>query len=270
MKTVLSIAGSDPSGGAGIQADIKTLLAHGVYAMTAITALTVQNTTGVSGVMEVSPAFLEQELDAVLEDIPPDGIKIGMVSSAPLIRVIARKLKGLSPRPVVIDPVMVATGGGLLLAEDALQVLTQELLPLATLITPNIPEAEILSGISIQTERDRERAALCLSERYPSSALLIKGGHSRSGTGADDYLYQPGEGTWIRGERRENPNSHGTGCTLSSAITAHLVKGENLLTAVRQAKNYLSLILSAGLDLGKGCGPMDHGFGLSGPFLGSP
>ena len=264
MKTVLSIAGSDPSGGAGIQADLKTMALNGVYGMSVITALTAQNTTGVTAVEPVSPLFLQQQLDAVFSDIPPDGVKIGMVSAAPLIQVIARCLETHRPKHVVVDPVMLSTSGTRLLSEDALAALQEDLLPQATLITPNLPEAEVLSGQTITGEEDMVRAARDLSARY-RCAVLCKGGHSPDG-GANDLLCHQGKVLWFRGKRIDTPNAHGTGCTLSSAIAANRAKGFSLEEAIRRAKQYLSGALAAMLDLGRGAGPLDHTFALTGFF----
>ena len=263
MKTALTIAGSDSSGGAGIQADLKTMLANGVYGMSAITALTAQNTTGVSAIMEVTPEFLEKELDAVFTDIRPDAVKIGMVSSAPLIEVIADRLSFYQADHVVADPVMVATSGARLIGDDAVEALKERLLPLASLVTPNIPEAEVLSGCKIQSEEDMETAARIISHTYGCSVLL-KGGHRIND--ANDYLYRKEQGTWLYGKRIENPNTHGTGCTLSSAIASNLAKGMEMKDAVAQAKRYLSAALGAQLDLGRGSGPMDHGFAVRGEY----
>lgn len=260
MKTVLSIAGSDSSGGAGIQADLKTMIMNGVYGMTAITALTAQNTTGVSGIMEVTPEFLEKQIDAVFQDIRPDAVKIGMVSSAPLIRTVAGCLRKYQAENIVVDPVMAATSGSALMETEAVTALRISLLPMATLVTPNIPEAEVLSGININDPEDMERAARMISEAC-GCGVLCKGGHSLND--ANDYLFYRGKGLWLRGKRIDNPNTHGTGCTLSSAIAANLAKGCPVEESVQRAKEYLSGALSAMLDLGKGSGPMDHGFILS-------
>lgn len=257
MKTALTIAGSDSSGGAGIQADIKTMLAHHVYAMSAVTALTAQNTTGVTGIMEVPPEFLKAQLDAVFTDIFPDAVKIGMVSSAPLIRVIGKKLKEYGAANIVVDPVMVSTSGSRLMAEDGAEALKEELFPLAALITPNIPEACVLSGREISTPEDMEQAAEAIGRAYGCNVLL-KGGHQLND--ANDLLYSQGTLRWFRGRRIENPNTHGTGCTLSSAIASNLARGMELEEAVKAAKEYLSGALGAMLDLGKGSGPLDHGF----------
>ena len=259
MKTALTIAGSDCSGGAGIQADIKTMTMHGVYAMSAITAMTAQNTTGVRAIQESTPEFLKQQLDAVFEDIRPDAVKIGMVSSAELIRVIADRLRFYGAEHVVIDPVMVATSGSALMKTDALRSLTEELLPLAALITPNIPEAQVLSGLTIRNRADMMAAAKHIGDRF-RCAVLLKGGHSIHD--ADDLLYAEGALCWFEGRRIDNPNTHGTGCTLSSAIAANLAKGSSLKQSVRLAKDYVSGALSAMLDLGRGSGPMDHAFAL--------
>lgn len=263
MKTALTIAGSDSSGGAGIQADIKTMTMNGVYAMSAITALTAQNTTGVRGILESTPEFLGQQLDAVFEDIFPDAVKIGMVSSSELIKVIAEKLEFFKAKNVVVDPVMVATSGSALMKNDAVTTLVEKLLPLATLVTPNIPEAQILSGLSIGNKDEMILSAKKIGDAY-SCAVLLKGGHSIND--ANDLLYENGEYTWFEGKRIDNPNTHGTGCTLSSAIASNLAKGYDLKTSVRKAKEYISGALAAQLDLGKGSGPMMHNFDLTGEF----
>ncbi len=259
MKTVLTIAGSDSSGGAGIQADIKTMTAHGVYAMSAITALTAQNTTGVFDIMEATPQFLHEQLEAVFTDIFPDAVKIGMVSSGALIEEIAAELKKYRPQNIVVDPVMVATSGARLIDEAAVAVLQRELFPLATVLTPNIPEAEILSGLSISSAADMEKAAQQIGRRY-DCAVLCKGGHTIND--ANDLLYADGEMKWLRGERINNPNTHGTGCTLSSAIASNLAKGYTLEQAAVRAKAYISGALAAMLDLGAGSGPLDHMFAI--------
>ena len=264
MKTALSIAGSDSSGGAGIQADIKTTTANGVYAMTAVTALTAQNTTGVTDILESTPHFLEEQLDAVFTDIFPDAVKIGMVSSAALIHVIAQKLTDYKARHIVVDPVMVATSGSKLIQDEAIDTLKNALLPIAELVTPNIPEAEILSGMEIHCPQDMEQAARAISETY-HCAVLLKGGHDLND--ANDLLYKDGTATWFRGRRIDNPNTHGTGCTLSSAIASNLACGMELEEAVRSAKAYISGALAAMLNLGKGRGPMNHLFDLKSSFI---
>ena len=263
MKTALSIAGSDSSGGAGIQADLKTMTLNGVFAMSVVTALTAQNTTGVAAIYEASPEFLAQQIDAVFEDIRPDAVKIGMVSSGGLIEAIAGRLTAHGAVNIVADPVMVATSGARLLAPDAVEALKEKLLPLATVATPNIPEAEILSGMSIRGPADMEKAAERVSSRF-GCAVLCKGGHSVSD--ASDVLFAEGKARWFEGKRIDNPNTHGTGCTLSSAIAANLAKGFDLETAVERAKAYLSGALAAMLDLGRGRGPMDHAFDLKSEF----
>lgn len=263
MRTALTIAGSDSSGGAGIQADIKTMSMNGVYAMSAITALTAQNTTGVTGIMEVSPEFLGEQLDAVFTDIRPDAVKIGMVSSGKLIEKIAEKLTAYQAENIVVDPVMVATSGAKLISDEAIYVLKRELLPLATVITPNIPETEVLADMAVKTPEDMLKAAEKISREY-GCAVLCKGGHSLND--ANDLLYADGKMRWFKGKRIDNPNTHGTGCTLSSAIASNLAKGFALEEAIERAKDYISGALSAMLDLGKGSGPMNHAFALSGEF----
>ena len=264
MKTALTIAGSDSSGGAGIQADIKTMSANGVYAMSAVTALTAQNTTGVYGILEVTPDFLANQLDCIFTDIYPDAVKTGMVSSTALIQVIADKLIQYQAKNIVVDPVMVATSGSRLISEEAVDALKERLLPLATVLTPNIPEAEVLSGLTISDAAGMEAAARAISQRY-GCAVLCKGGHQIND--ADDLLWQDGTAKWFRGRRIHNPNTHGTGCTLSSAIASNLAKGYDLDTAVERAKAYISGALAAMLDLGQGSGPMDHLFDLKGEFV---
>lgn len=263
MKTALTIAGTDPSGGAGIQADIKTMTANGVFATCAVTALVAQNTTGVKSIVECTPDFLAEELDCVFTDIFPDAVKTGMVSSIPLIRVIAAKLKEYGAKNLVVDPVMVATSGAKLLRSDAMEALAR-LLPMAEVLTPNIPEAEILSGLSITDATGMETAAKSISERY-GCAVLCKGGHQIND--ADDLLWRHGVGKWFRGKRINNPNTHGTGCTLSSAIASNLAKGYGLDESVERAKAYISGALAAMLDLGHGSGPMNHAFELQGEFM---
>ena len=257
MRTALTIAGSDCSGGAGIQADLKTMTMNGVYAMSAITALTAQNTTGVKAIQESTPDFLKQQLDSVFEDIYPDAIKIGMVASSELIHVIADRLKYYGAKNVIIDPVMVASAGSSLMKQNAVQTLIKELLPISTLVTPNIPEAQVLSGIAIESKEDMITAAKQIGDNY-HCAVLLKGGHSIND--ANDLLYANGELIWFEGKRIDNPNTHGTGCTLSSAIASNLAKGFTLAESVQRAKNYISGALSAMLDLGKGSGPMNHAF----------
>jgi len=275
MKTALTIAGSDSCGGAGIQADIKTMTMNGVYAMSAVTALTAQNTTGVTQIMEVTPDFLKAQLDAVITDIFPNAVKTGMVASSELIKTIAQAIKTYSLKNLVVDPVMVATSGSRLISEEAIETLKKELLPLATLITPNIPEAEVLlenTGLSgmdskslkITSEFEMEEAARKIHEAFGCS-VLVKGGHNVND--ASDFLYGKNEkgeivAKWFKGRRINNPNTHGTGCTLSSAIASNLAKGESLENAVEKAKEYISGALEAMLDLGKGSGPLMHNYKL--------
>ena len=260
MKKVLTIAGSDCSGGAGIQADLKTMAAHHVYGMSVITALTAQNTMGVQAIHEAPPEFVAQEIDSVFTDIVPDAVKIGMVSSASLIHVIAEKMRFYQVKNLVVDPVMVATSGSRLLADAAMNSLRNELLPLATLITPNIPEAETLTGMAIRSQEEMLTAAKLLAERIPG-AILVKGGHF--GGNADDLLYTNRTALWFCGERIDNPNTHGTGCTLSSAIASNLAMGRTLPEAVKEAKEYLTGALRHDPALGHGHGPLDHLWRLS-------
>lgn len=255
MKTALTIAGSDSSGGAGIQADIKTMTAYGVYAMSAITALTAQNTTGVEGVIEVTPEFLGQQMDCIFTDIYPDAVKIGMVSSAGLIKTISEKLKFYDAKNIVVDPVMVSTSGSRLLHDDAVETLKNCLFSLATVLTPNIPEASVLSGIKIANDADIIKAAEIISGEY-GCAVLLKGGHGVND--ANDLLYRNRKYRWFKGERINNYNTHGTGCTLSSAIACGLAKGMDLEISIQSAKEYISGALKAMLDRGKGSGPLNH------------
>ncbi len=254
MKSVLTIAGSDSSGGAGIQADIKTMCANGVYAMSAITALTAQNTMGVTGIYDVTPEFLKAQIDAVFEDIVPDAVKIGMVSSAPLAEVIANSLCYYNAKNIVLDPVMVATSGSELMKSDTAEVLSERLFPKALLITPNISEAQVLADMKIVNKTDMERAGKKLFNKY-GCAVLIKGGHLTNS--ADDVLVRD-EIIWFEGERVDNPNNHGTGCTLSSAIASNLALGYELCDSISKAKEYIAGALAANLNLGHGSGPLNH------------
>lgn len=257
MKTCLTIAGSDSSGGAGIQADLKTMTVNGVYAMSVITALTAQNTQGVTGILDVSPEFITEQMDAVFNDIYPDAIKIGMVSSPEIVEAIAASLEKYQAKNIVLDPVMVATSGAKLLKEEAMDSLINRLIPLADVITPNIPEGEILAGMEITNEDQMIKAAEEIGKKY-DCAVLLKGGHRVND--ANDLLYRNGEFKWFRSERIDNPNTHGTGCTLSSAIGANLAKGYDIDQAIEKAKAYLTGALRAGLDLGKGSGPLMHNY----------
>ena len=259
MKTVLTIAGSDSSGGAGIQADLKTMTCLGVYGMSAVTALTAQNTTGVSGVLEATPEFVAQQLDCVFRDIRPDAVKIGMVSSADIIRAIGAKLREYRAEHIVVDPVMVATSGSSLMQDSALTALMEELFPLAEVITPNLPEAERLCGLAIGDEDAMLRAAQAIGSTLPGG-VLVKGGHRTED--ADDLLWLRGEARWFRAPRVDNPNNHGSGCTLSSAIASFLALGDDLPRAVGRAKAYITACMEAGLDLGAGNGPLKHNYAI--------
>lgn len=263
MRTALTIAGSDSCGGAGIQADIKTMTANGVYAMSAVTALTAQNTVGVTGIMEVTPEFLQEQLTDIIEDIFPDAVKIGMAASSGLIRVIAHTIERYQLKNVVVDPVMAATSGSKLIRDDAMAALKECLIPRAALITPNIPEAEALSGMKIASADDMETAAKAISEQY-GCAVLCKGGHNLND--ANDLLYRDGTCQWFYGKRIDTTNTHGTGCTLSSAIASNLAKGMPLSESVQCAKRYISGALAAGLNLGKGNGPINHAFAVEGKY----
>ena len=261
MKKVVTIAGSDSSGGAGIQADIKTMMAHGVFAMSAITALTAQNTTGVYDVLEATPEFVGEQIDCIFNDIRPDAVKIGMVSNIGIIERIAEKLKEHRAENIVVDPVMVSTSGCALMSPDAQETLVTKLLPLADIITPNIPEAECLCGFEIKSTEDMVRAAKVIGKNL-KGCVLIKGGHLTET--ADDLLYDNGELLWYHGERVDNPNTHGTGCTLSSAIASNLALGYDMKTSVKNAKDYITGAPKDGLDLGKGSGPLNHAYRITG------
>ena len=259
MRRFLTIAGSDCSGGAGIQADLKTMLANGVYGMSVITSLTAQNTTGVMAISNVEPVFLLQQLDAVFNDIVPDAVKIGMVPSEELIEVIADRLKFYGIKNIVADPVMVATSGADLSNQKSVRALVREILPVSTVVTPNIPEAEVLAGIKIFSREDMREAANRIHAQCGCS-VLIKGGHRD--LDSDDLLYHQGEFYSLESRRIDNPNTHGTGCTLSSAIACNLAKGMTLPESVRRAKKYITGAIAAGLDVGKGRGPLDHGYDI--------
>lgn len=255
MYKVLTIAGSDCSGGAGIQADIKTITAHKMYAMSTITALTAQNTTGVFGIVNVESSFVSLQLDTIFNDIRPDAVKIGMVSEARIIKVIAERLRHYDAKNIVTDPVMVSTSGSRLLSEDAESALKELLLPLSDVITPNISEAEVLSGFKINHQDDMIRAARFISSKA-GAAVLIKGGHI--GEDASDILFDNGKIHHYTAARIDNPNTHGTGCTLSAAIACNLASGKTLSQSIQSSKEYLTGALKAGLDIGKGRGPLDH------------
>lgn len=255
MIKLLSIAGSDPCGGAGIQADIKTITAHGMYAMSVITALTAQNTTGVYGIEAVPASFVARQLDCVFTDIHPDAVKIGMLGSAETIAAVSERLRFYKAERIVLDPVMISTSGRRLLEQDAAHTLVQELIPLAAVITPNLPEAEVLSGMPVRSEADMLVAAKKMADTF-GTAVLLKGGHLEDA--ANDLLFQEGCPTWYRGKRIDNSNTHGTGCTLSSAIACGLAGGLPLSDSIAAAKQYLTEALAAGLNLGKGNGPLNH------------
>ncbi|MBP3330501.1 MAG: bifunctional hydroxymethylpyrimidine kinase/phosphomethylpyrimidine kinase [Clostridia bacterium] len=264
MKTMLSVAGSDSSGGAGIQADIKTALANGVYAMSVITSLTAQNTTKVIAIQEVTCDFLSAQLEAVFEDIFPDAVKIGMVSSPGMVKVIADKLKYYKAKNIVLDPVMVSTSGADLSSSDSVEAIKKYLLPICDLVTPNIPEAEVLSGIRINSSEDMVEGAKIIYENCCCDVLL-KGGHRIND--ANDLYFDGDSFVWFSGRRIDNPNTHGTGCTLSSAIASNLAKGYGMHDSIRRAKEYISDSLSAFLNLGKGSGPMHHGNSINSRFI---
>ena len=259
MRKVLTIAGSDCSGGAGIQADLKTMLANGCYGMSVITSLTAQNTTGVRAISNTEPEFLKAQIDSVFEDICPDAVKTGMIPSKELVEVIAERLKFYGVKNLVTDPVMVATSGADLATSESVKALKEKLLPLCTLVTPNIPETEVLTGMKIHTKDDMIAAAKKINQEC-GAAVLIKGGHSESD--CDDVLLADGEVKIFEMKKIDNPNTHGTGCTLSSAIACNLAKGMTISDAVQRAKDYITGAISAGLDLGNGKGPLDHGYDI--------
>jgi len=259
MQTVLTIAGSDCSGGAGIQADIKTITAHKLYAMSAITALTAQNTTGVYGIQEAMPEFVGQQIDCIFKDIRPDAVKIGMVSNIAIIKIIAQKLQEYHATNIVADPVMVSTSGSKLMEDDAVDTLRTQLLPLADIITPNIPEAEILASCKIESKQDMINAAKTIAKKI-HGGILIKGGHF--GGDADDLLWDNNQAFWFHQKKINNPNTHGTGCTLSSAIASNLAMGFNKKDSIANAKKYITGALEAQLNLGHGSGPLNHCFAL--------
>lgn len=260
MEKLLTIAGTDPSGGAGIQADLKTFAAHKTYGMSVITSVVAQNTTGVKNVVDLPPEFIGEQIDSVFTDIFPDAVKIGMISNEEIIKVIVERLKKYKAKNVVVDPVMVATSGNSLIKSTAVKTLIKELLPLADVVTPNMPEAEVLSGVEINDKKDMEKAAKVIGNSI-KAAVLVKGGHLEDC--ADDLLYINGENHWLQGEKIDNPNTHGTGCTLSSAIAVNLAKGMNILEAVEKSKEYLTGAIMADLDLGKGRGPLNHLYNIS-------
>ena len=269
LSSVLTIAGSDSSGGAGIQADIKTIQEHGLFGTCAITALTAQNTCGVRAVEEVSPQMVLDQISAVFDDIRPDAVKIGMVSSAVIVDAIAEALRAFGAQHVVVDPVMVATSGSALIKTDAVEALEARLFPLAQVITPNIPEAQTLSGIPVDSADAMVEAARIIADGacpdagvHRKPAVLVKGGHGvgAAGDASDFLLDEDGQEVWLPGTRIQNSNAHGTGCTLSSAIACGLAQGLSTEEACREAKAYVAGALAAGLDMGRGSGPLDHGW----------
>lgn len=263
MKTVLSIAGSDCSGGAGIQADLKTMIANGCYGMSVITSLTAQNTTGVRSILKSDPGFLKDQIDAVFEDIVPDAVKTGMIPSGELVEAAAERLKAYGVKNLVVDPVMVATSGADLATSESVKALKEKLIPLSSVVTPNVPEAEVLSGLKINTKDDMIEAAGKINSECGCS-VLIKGGHNESN--CDDVLLHNGEVIIFEMQKIDNPNTHGTGCTLSSAIACNLAKGMEVPEAVKRAKEYITGAIKSGLDLGHGRGPLDHGYDITTEF----
>lgn len=255
MKKVLTIAGSDPSGGAGIQADLKTIAAHRLYGMSVITSLTAQNTCGVYGILNIPPEFVASQIDCIFDDIRPDSVKIGMVSKCDIINIIADKLEEYDTKNIVADTVMVSTSGCRLLSEDAVDTLSKRLFPLADIVTPNLPEAEVLSGISIKSKEDMQKAAVIISKNF-GGAVLIKGGHLADS--ADDLLFENDSFEWLSLPRIDNPNTHGTGCTLSSAIACGLAEGLSVSDSVKRAKKYVNGAIADRLNLGRGRGPLNH------------
>lgn len=255
MKKVLTIAGSDSSGGAGIQADLKTFAALQTYGMSVITSITAQNTLGVRAAVDLSPEIIAEQLDAVFTDIYPDAVKIGMLSNQAIMETVAKKLAEYEAKNVVINPVMVATSGNTLMDNEAVDSFKKELYPLTDVLTPNMAEASVLADQEVKTKAEMESAAKIIAKNM-KGMVLVKGGHLANS--ADDYFYFEGQGEWISGERIENPNVHGTGCTLSSAIAAHLAKGLSKREAITQAKNYITGAIEDGMALGKGSGPLNH------------
>lgn len=260
MKKVLTIAGSDSSGGAGIQADLKTMTGFGVYGMSVITAVTAQNTLGITGIRQIEPEIIEAQMDCVFTDIYPDSVKLGMLGDKGAVAAVTRKLKEYGAGNIVVDPVMASTSGSKFLEEEAIDLMKKELLPKADLVTPNLPEAEALTGMKIRTKKDMEQAAGILGKICPG--VLIKGGHMAGGdlhyAQAEDVLYTHGKHIWFSEPFLDTSNTHGTGCTLSSAIASCLALGYSLEESVKLGKKYLTAALSFGLNLGKGNGPLYH------------
>ncbi len=259
MRNLLTIAGSDSCGGAGIQADLKTFAAHGGYGMSVITAVTAQNTKGVFKIEQVSPEVIKAQIKAVFEDIPPDGVKIGMLGCSAAAEAVADLMEEYKPNLLIIDPVMASTSGSVLADGDVIDILTHRLIPLARMITPNIYEAEILSGIKINNIKDMGKAAQIMGEMRPGY-VLVKGGHSRSNP--DDLLYNGRTMTIFEGERINSKSTHGTGCTLSAAICANMARGMDAVMAVGEAKKYVEVGINHGPKIGGGHGPIHHFYSL--------
>lgn len=255
MKTALTIAGSDSGGGAGIQADLKTFSAHGVFGMSAITAITAQNTVEVRSVQNIDLNIISDQIAAVFDDIEVHAVKIGMLGTPEIIHTVTETLKTYEPEHIVLDPVMVSKGGHHLLERNAVASLNETLVPLASLVTPNIPEAEILSGRTIHSEPDMYDACRIIFQKGPG-AVLIKGGHLDGDP--NDLYYDGKEFHLFKGKRIETKNVHGTGCTLSSAIAANLANGDSMLVAIENAKDYITSAIAESLDIGQGHGPAHH------------
>ncbi len=259
MKHVLTIAGSDTCGGAGIQADIKTFSALGTYGMSVITAVTVQNTQGVFGCQDITPDIIKAQIDAIFTDIEVSAVKIGMVSQIETIKAISEKLKQYHVKNLVLDPVMISKSGFDLMKSEAKETLIKELIPLAYIVTPNLPEAEVITGMSVKNLEDMEKSAKIIYDMGAKN-VLIKGGHMENE--ATDILFDGEKYTYIKRERIHTKNTHGTGCTLSSAIAANLAKGQTVKQAVQNAKEYITVAIAHSLDIGKGVGPTNHFYTL--------
>lgn len=255
MKTALTIAGSDSGGGAGIQADIKTFSAHGVFGMSVITSVTAQNTVEVRSVQHIENDIIRDQIAAVLEDIGADAVKIGMLGSAKIVGLVAEMLTEYPPEYVIVDPVMISKSGHRLLEDDAAFELKNKLIPIATLVTPNIPEAEVLSDFTIQSKQDLYKACEAIHQ-LGAQAVFLKGGHLAGNP--DDLFYDGKTFTWFKSERIQTSNTHGTGCTLSAAIAANLALGQNLLQAIGNAKEYITGAIQNSLSIGNGHGPLNH------------
>lgn len=256
MKSVLTIAGSDPSGGAGIQADLKTMMSYKVYGMSVLTLLTAQNTKGVRSVFPLPPEFVGSQLDTIFTDIPPDAVKIGLLGNARIAEIVAEKLALYRPTHIVLDPVAASTSGTAFLDEELEEIMKKKLFPMAELVTPNIPEAKHYLHTSIGDNKDRADLGRCLCEEW-KCAILIKGGHTETGS-ADDLLCSQTQEVWFPGKRIMAQNTHGTGCTLSTAIACGLAKGSSLEESIQNAKDYLAELLRLDIPLGHGNGPLHH------------